>query len=90
MLLPRYTKSMKKDFNRVKKQGKNIEDLRLLTEMIVNEVPLPERYKKHPLCGKYGGTLECHIASDWLLIFEIDDAAKTVVFHRTGSHSDLF
>jgi mRNA interferase YafQ len=49
----------------------------------------PERLN-HPLKGEWKDTLECHIQGDWVLIYEIDPAAHTVTFHRTGSHSDLF
>ena len=34
--------------------------------------------------------VECHIQGDWVLIYEIDPVARTVTFHHTGSHSDLF
>ncbi|MDD3001662.1 MAG: type II toxin-antitoxin system YafQ family toxin [Candidatus Riflebacteria bacterium] len=31
---------------------------------------------------------ECHIESDWLLIYRITE--DSIFFERTGSHSDLF
>jgi mRNA interferase YafQ len=55
-----------------------------------NAVPLQEKYKEHPLQGEYSGSLECHLESDWLLIYELDDEIKEVYFARTGTHSDLF
>ena len=57
---------------------------------IINEEPLPQALRNHPLHGKWKGTLECHVEPDWLLIYEINQTAKEVIFHRTGSHSDLF
>jgi addiction module RelE/StbE family toxin len=36
------------------------------------------------------GALECHIQGDWVLIYNINREARTVTFHHTGSHSDLF
>jgi addiction module RelE/StbE family toxin len=31
---------------------------------------------------------DCHIESDWVLIYKID--GKHLLFERTGAHSDLF
>ena len=57
---------------------------------LVNEVPLSPILREHQLIGNYSGCLECHIESDWLLIYQLDDAAKEVYFVRTGTHSDLY
>lgn len=32
--------------------------------------PLPEKNKVHNLTGNYAGYRECHIVSDWLLIYK--------------------
>jgi mRNA interferase YafQ len=42
----------------------------------------------HALVGDYAGSFECHIQPDWLLIYQL--AETSIVFVRTGSHSDLF
>jgi len=55
-----------------------------------NEVPLQPKHKEHKLQGNYTNFLECHIESDWLLIYKIDEQAKEIYFARTGTHSDLF
>jgi len=49
---------------------------------------LDPRYKDHPLKGNYVDMRECHIAPDWLLIYQADK--DTVFLTRTGSHADLF
>ena len=33
------------------------------------------------------GRRECHLAGDWLLIYELEN--DMVIFERTGSHSEL-
>ncbi|MEO8149180.1 MAG: type II toxin-antitoxin system YafQ family toxin [Bacteroidia bacterium] len=48
------------------------------------------KYKAHKLRGNYTGFLECHIQSDWLLIWRSDDRNREIHLTRTGSHSDLF
>jgi mRNA interferase YafQ len=90
MLKPIYTKLFRKQFKLMQKRGLDVDKLGKVMEMIVNEQPLPPEYCNHPLHGKWKGTLECHIQGDWVLIYEIDSEARTVTFHRTGAHSDLF
>lgn len=51
---------------------------------------LAPRYQNHPLQGKYTGCLGCHIKSDLLLIYEIDESEKTLTVVDIGSHSELF
>ncbi|MFA5302717.1 MAG: type II toxin-antitoxin system mRNA interferase toxin, RelE/StbE family, partial [Bacteroidales bacterium] len=43
----------------------------------------------HALKGEYDGTIECHIKSDFLLIW-MDAATNTIKLLRLGSHSELF
>ncbi len=51
---------------------------------------LPAIYRPHKLSGDYDGCWECHIQSDWLLVWEQNDTELTLLFIDTGSHSDLF
>ena len=41
-----------------------------------------------PLKGEWKGYWECHIASNWLLIYKLTD--DEVLLARTGTHADLF
>lgn len=38
--------------------------------------------------GNYRDCRECHLAGDWLLIYQRD--AENLVLIRTGSHNELF
>ena len=80
----------KKDFKKIKKRGYDISRLEKIVELLANEVPLPEQFKDHNLSGNYNGFRECHIAPDWLLIYQVNNNALVLVLSRTGSHSDLF
>lgn len=51
---------------------------------------LPANYKPHVLKGNYKGLWECHIQSDWLLVWEQNEIIKLITLYRTGTHSDLF
>ena len=60
-----------------------------INKLIAGEA-LDTRYRNHPLQSEYSGCFECHIKSDLLLIYEIDESEKTLTIVDVGSHSDLF
>ena len=90
MLTIKYHTMFKKDFKRIKKRGYDISRLEKIVELLANEVPLPEQFKDHNLSGNYNGFRECHIAPDWLLIYQVNNNELVLVLSRTGAHSDLF
>jgi len=90
MLEPLYTKSFRKQYRLMKKRGMNLDKLIEVIDMIINEKPLPPERNNHPLHGDWEGSFDCHIQGDWVLIYKLNPKARTVTFHRTGSHSDLF
>lgn len=90
MLTIKYHTMFKKDFKRIKKRGYDISRLEKIVELLANEVPLPEQFKDHNLSGNYNGFRECHIAPDWLIIYQVNNNELVLVLSRTGSHSDLF
>lgn len=49
---------------------------------------LPANYKDHALTGNWIGHRECHIQSDWLLIYRIENGVLVLTLTRTGTHSD--
>ena len=57
-------------------------------DLLIDELPLPEKMKDHPLRGDWAGSRDCHLEPDWILIYTIEE--KHVTFERTGTHSDLF
>ena len=40
--------------------------------------------------GNWIGHRECHIQSDWLLVYRYEDDVLVLTLARTGTHSDLF
>ena len=83
------TTQFKKDLKRYKHQPKLLLELNVLLDLLVNEQPIPDMYLPHPLVGKYKGCLECHIESDFLLIW-MDEVNNIIDLVRLGSHSELF
>lgn len=90
MLDIQYEKSFKKDYKRMLKRGYNPQNLQDVLTLLVNQQPLPEKYRDHNLSGNYAGYRECHIEPDWLLIYKIFNDKLVLVLTRTGSHSDFF
>lgn len=86
----RPTIKFQKDLKRVQKRGYDLALLTKVLNFLVNEEPLPEKYKDHNLNGNYKGCRECHITPDWLLIYEVLDDELILYLTRTGTHSDLF
>jgi mRNA interferase YafQ len=91
MLQPVYTKQFKKDIKRIEKSGnKDIEKLKAVIRALIDEKQLKPLYRDHSLIGNFKDRRECHIESDWLLVYKVNKKEKTIIFERTGSHSDIF
>ena len=71
------------------KRGASAAKLDAVLAQLMNDEPLPVRYRPHRLSGEWKGFCECHIEPDWLLIYDLDDP-EVISLHRTGTHSDLF
>lgn len=86
----RPTTRFQKDLKRVQKRGYNLALLTAIIKQLAEGEALPEKNKDHSLSGDYAGCRECHIAPDWLLIYEVADDELILYLTRTGTHSDLF
>ena len=90
MLTIRYQTAFKKDYKRIKKRGYKMKRLETVIEILAEGRELPLVYKDHELIGDFAGCRECHIESDWLLIYERNEEELVLYLLRTGTHSDLF
>ena len=88
MSTPVYTHQFEKDVKRMQRRGKNLEKIKIIICPLIAEDNLDPLHGDHKLLGNWQGRRECHIESDWLLIYKIEEGR--VVFERTGTHSDLF
>ena len=88
MLTPVYTKKFEKDLTRARKRGNDLEKIKEVIRVLINEETLNPRCRNHKLRGNYQDRWECHIEPDWLLIYKIEE--DRIIFERTGSHADLF
>ena len=85
-----YSNSFKKDYKLIKKRGYDLSKLNEIFKQLIEKGNVDAEYLPHKLVGNYSRYRECHIQSDWLLIWEIDKELKVVRLIATGTHSDLF
>ncbi len=84
------TSQFKKDYKLAVKRGCDISKLQEVIVLLASGESLPEVYKDHPLHGNYIGYRECHVESDWLLVYKISKNLLILSLYRLGTHSDLF
>ena len=90
MYTVRPTTRFEKDVKLLAKRGYQIDLLTVVIKTLSAGEALAKSYRDHPIKGKYMGCRECHIAPDWLLIYEIVNDELILYLTRTGTHSDLF
>ena len=84
------TNQFRKDVKRAEKRGKDLAKLKAVLDLLMDGEPLPAKYQDHPLRGNFAGSRDCHIETDWVLIYTLTDQNTHVRFERAGTHSDLF
>ena len=77
-----------RDVRRMKRRGKDLEKLIEVVRYLEQGSGIPTEFRPHKLHGEYKGCWECHIESDWVLIWIVFPGH--IVLVRTGSHADLF
>ena len=88
----RYTSEFKKNYKKIKKQGKDVKKLKVVISKLANGIELEEKYKNHILSDNkyYKNCVECHIEPDWLLVYQYINNELILILVATGSHSELF
>jgi mRNA interferase YafQ len=86
----KFTGEFKRSLKRCLKRGYDEHLLTEVLELLVEKGHLPEKYRPHILHGQYEGYWECHIQSDWLLIWDKKDDELVLMMVDTGTHADLF
>jgi mRNA interferase YafQ len=82
------TAAFEKDVRRIRKQGKDLDKLEAIVDLLQQQEQLPPRCRPYPLRGDWTGHWDCHVAPDWLLLYKLTE--KELVLVRTGSHTELF
>jgi len=87
MYTPAYTRQFEKDLKRCRRRGKNLEKFKILARTLIAGQSLDPIHRDRRLLGNHVGRRDCHIESDWVLIYKIDH--ERIIFERMGTHSDL-
>ena len=85
-----YTNKMKKSAKLMQKRGKDMNKLVYVINELASGRQLDEKYCDHQLKGKLKDFRECHIETDCLLLYRIDNQQLILTATDTGSHSDMF
>ena len=88
MYTPIYTKQFSKDTKKCQRRGKDLDKFKIIVRSLLTGKPLDPIPRDHRLVGNFVGRRDCHIESDWILIYRIE--SNTIFFERMGTHSDLF
>jgi mRNA interferase YafQ len=88
MLEVSYTTQFKKDYKLCKKRGYDMKQLAKIIDILAIPKELPVQNRDHNLIGNYANKRECHIQSDWLLVYRVE--GERLVLYRTGTHTDMF
>lgn len=63
------TTQYRKDLKKYKNNPKKLAALKEVLMMLIDDCPIPPEYLPLRLHGNYKGCMECHILSDFLLIW---------------------
>ena len=87
----KYSKEFKKSLKKVIKQGKNIDKLLKVVDMLSKKETLNPKYKDHQLYNdkKFKDCRDCHIEPDWILIYKYLENEIVLLLVNTGSHSNI-
>ena len=88
MLKIQTTTKFERDCKRLLKQHKDMKKLREIMGKLQRQEKLDPKHNDHPLTGEFRDSRDCHVESDWVLIYRVSE--DTICFERTGSHSELF
>lgn len=88
----KFTSQFKKSFKKIQKQGKNIQEIMDVINVLSIGEELDIKYKNHNLIDDkhFKDCCECHIRPDWLLVYRYNHDELILFMVDTGSHSDIF
>ena len=86
------TSAFKKELKNLKKRNKDLSKLTEIVNKLANDEKLDLKNRDHSLVKilRFQNCRECHIESDWLLVYKKNYDELILFLIETGSHSDLF
>ena len=86
------TSAFKKELKNLKKRNKDLSKLTEIVNKLANDEKLDLKNRDHSLVNnlRFQNCRECHIESDWLLVYKKNYDELILFLIETGLHSDLF
>ncbi len=81
------TKKFDKEYARLSESDRKIVDS--VVNMILDGIPLPEKYRDHQLKGNLKNFRDCHVKPDLILIYGKEEDVMIITAYRINSHSEL-
>ncbi|MBO6275593.1 MAG: type II toxin-antitoxin system YafQ family toxin [Methanobrevibacter sp.] len=89
MLKIKQTSQFKKDLKAAIRQNCDLNLLEQVIDKLAKQEPLDKKHRDHALTGKLKKYRECHITSDWLLMYQVKEDVLILSLARLGSHAKL-
>jgi len=89
MLQLEQTKTFKKCLKKYRHKKAVLIELQNIIALLVNNKPIPPKYRDHELKGNYQGIREMHLKPDDLLLY-IKIEHEKIILMALGSHSEIF
>ena len=91
MMHIRSVSTYRKSYRRFSKSGRfPSQKLDAIIDALARGEKLDHSFKDHALSGKFADCRECHIKSDLLLVYKIENNNLLLVLVNLGSHPSLF
>ena len=84
----RMSSQFKKDFKRYRNDIEKVKALYRIVGYLERGEQIPSQFKPHMLKGELKGVMECHVESNYLLMW-IDETTNIVRLLRLGTHAEL-
>jgi len=83
-----YSNQFKKDWDKLKRQKKELSKLEVVIIKLAKGEKLEAKYKDHKLHGDKKDYRDLHVEPDWVLIYKFSGKDE-IILVRTGSHSEI-
>lgn len=81
------SKKYAKNLKNLRHKKKVLAELREVIRILINQEPVPSKYKDHELKGKFNGVRELHLVYDDLLLYFVRNEQNQLVLFDIGTHS---
>ena len=78
------TNRFEKDVRQQRKRGKDLSRLWHIVERLQSQQSLDRRHRPHRQSSEWSHCWKCHVESDWLLLWELQDNVLVLIPYRNS------